>query len=384
MAQDAVIAVLSAAVGLRFVEMGSAGGGGDSRAVGVLLLAQSVALVLRRRFPQSVFAVTLAAMIGGTAAALPAVALMIAPAVAYGTAVARLGRRKGVLAGALLWAAVVFAAARHGSHGVPDAALLGLLGIALLGWAADGRRLLLRQRASAEVQLVRLEEGQRERERQAVLLERVRIARELHDVTAHHLSVIAVQSSMARYVLSTERETAEQALLSISEVSSEGLAELRRLITLLRPDEERESGHREDRPAPGIEQLPVLIERIGLSGVPVLYTVTGAQQRLTAGLELCVYRVAQEALTNVLKHAPGASVDIVLHYGTEELRLHVLDDGRKPSGSTHPVELPSGGKGLTGMRERTALYGGSVSTGPVPGGGFSVDLRLPFASGKDR
>lgn len=230
---------------------------------------------------------------------------------------------------------------------------------------------------------------QSDQEKRAVLMERIRIARELHDVTAHHLSVIAVQAGLARYVLTSDPQTADQALRTISEVGSEGLAELRRLISLLRPDEEEAAtGRADDRPAPGIAQLPVLIERVGLSGTPSRYTVAGRQRPLPAGIELCVYRVVQESLTNVLKHAPGSSVDVRLEYEPEHVRVVVADTGPHgipPQRSISPrsaaaraAEHSGAGVGLTGMRERAALYGGELSAGRNPDGGFEVSLTLPL------
>jgi signal transduction histidine kinase len=245
-----------------------------------------------------------------------------------------------------------------------------------------------------------LQRKQRDREQRAVLFERIRIARELHDVTAHHLSVIAVQAGMARFVLSTDTDTADQALRAISEVGSEGLAELRRLISLLRPDDDDGAGARAGTsPAPGIAQLPVLIERVGLSGTPSRYTMAGRQRPLPAGIELCVFRVVQESLTNVLKHAPGSSVEVRLEYEPEHIRVIIADTG--PHGAiadTGPHGVPpqrnrtpqtavagaagdsGSGVGLTGMRERAALYGGELSAGRSQDGGFEVSLTLPLDS----
>jgi signal transduction histidine kinase len=249
-----------------------------------------------------------------------------------------------------------------------------------------------------------------------VLLERIRIARELHDVTAHHLSVIAVQAGLARYVLESDSETAHEALCTISEVGSEGLAELRRLISLLRPDDDDAAARTDDRPAPGIGQLPVLIERVGLSGTPSRYTVAGRRRPLPAGIELCVYRVVQESLTNVLKHAPGSSVDVRLEYAADHVRVVVADTGpqaappavarsvpqpgaaRQQTVTAVPAQRSRGqrsaaaqatdhtgsGVGLTGMRERAALYAGELSAGRDRNGGFVVSLVLPLdAAGQD-
>lgn len=252
-----------------------------------------------------------------------------------------------------------------------------------------GARRLSENRALKAESDDRLQRGHRDREQRAVLMERIRIARELHDVTAHHLSVIAVQAGLARYVLDTDSQTADQALRTISEVGSEGLAELRRLISLLRPeDDEGIRARADDRPAPGIAQLPVLIERVGLSGTPSRYAVAGHQRPLPAGIELCVYRVVQESLTNALKHAPGSSVDVRLEYEPERVRVTISDTGvhsvppqrsRTPrSAAAQAAHHTGAGVGLTGMRERAALYGGELSAGRKPDGGFEVVLTLPL------
>ena len=269
--------------------------------------------------------------------------------------------------------------------------LLALVAVAV----RRGRRLRESRLLLAEYQ-EHLLRKQADREQRAVLMERIRIARELHDVTAHHLSVIAVQAGVARFVLDKEPATADQALRAISEVGSEGLAELRRLISLLRPEDEEAVGlPAADPPAPGIAQLPVLIERVGLSGTPSRYTVAGRQRPLPAGIELCVYRVVQESLTNVLKHAPASSVEVRLEYEAEHVRVTVTDTGPHsltgslalhtalhstvpPAAVTQAARHSGSGVGLTGMRERAALYGGELSAGRKPDGGFEVSLTLPI------
>jgi signal transduction histidine kinase len=266
--------------------------------------------------------------------------------------------------------------------------------VLVIGIIGDGAGRLTKSRALMAEYNRQAQRKQRDREQRAVLFERIRIARELHDVTAHHLSVIAVQAGLARFVLDTDAETADRALRTISEVGSEGLAELRRLISLLRPDDDEGAGARtDDRPAPGIAQLPVLIERVGLSGTPSRYSVAGRQCPLPAGIELCVYRVVQESLTNVLKHAPGSSVDVQLEYEPERIHLTVADAGPRaipPQRTRTPrsaaarvadhggVDQMGAGVGLTGMRERAALYGGRLSAGRKPDGGFEVSLTLPL------
>ncbi|MGH3417337.1 MAG: sensor histidine kinase, partial [Actinocrinis sp.] len=260
--------------------------------------------------------------------------------------------------------------------------------VLVLALVGDGAGRLTQSRTLMAEYDGQLQRKQRDREQRAVLLERIRIARELHDVTAHHLSVIAVQAGLARYVLESDTQTADQALRTISEVGSEGLAELRRLISLLRPDDDEASARADSRPAPGIAQLPVLIERVGLSGTPSRYTLAGRQRPLPAGIELCLYRVVQESLTNVLKHAPGSPVDVRLEYEPEHVRVVIADEGpatiptqrsRSPrSAAAQAADHGGTGVGLTGMRERAALYGGELSAGRKPDGGFEVSLTLPL------
>lgn len=220
-------------------------------------------------------------------------------------------------------------------------------------------------------------------ERRAVAEERVRIARELHDVVAHHMSVISVQAGLAGYVFGSDPATARGALDTISDTSGEALAELRRLLAVLRvedgdrleggghlaehPDESADFG-----PAPGLDQLPALAERVRAAGVPVRLEVTGEQRDLQPGAGQCAYRVVQEALTNVLKHAYPAEALVTVAYEPHRLTVTVADDGR---GTEQPV--PRGGHGLIGMRERARIYGGRLHAGPRASGGFEVRLILP-------
>ncbi|GAA5190139.1 hypothetical protein GCM10023322_44560 [Rugosimonospora acidiphila] len=241
-------------------------------------------------------------------------------------------------------------------------------------------RLRAYRRAAAQ-NAARQRDEQREREQRAVLMERVRIARELHDVVAHHMSVIAVQAGLARYVLTSDPPTAERALRAVAEMSSDGLAEVRRLVTVLRP--ERDSDESRDRDTPGVDELPAMIERVGLTGVAIEFSVSGRTRSLPAGVGLCVYRVVQESLTNAIKHARGARVDVLLSYEDDRVRVRIANDGRggpHPRSSTMagPDGQAGGGKGLTGMYERAILYGGTLSAGGLADGGFEVILTLPL------
>ena len=353
-----------------------------------LTLAVGAALVARRRFPPAVMAVCTALVaiyqVRGYWLSLNQLGVQLA----FFTVASRRGQLWTTAAAAAAFAELLYGNL-HSWAGPGYVICLGTAARVLaIGVIGEGARRLTQSRALVDAYNGQLQRKQRDREQRAVLLERIRIARELHDVTAHHLSVIAVQAGLARYVLDTDAQTADQALRTISEVGSEGLAELRRLISLLRPDDDEAGARADDRPAPGIAQLPVLIERVGLSGTPSRYTVAGRQRPLPAGIELCVYRVVQESLTNVLKHAPGSSVDVRLEYEPEHVRVTVADAGphgvppqrsRTPrSAAAQATDHSGAGVGLTGMRERAALYGGELSAGRKADGGFEVILVLPL------
>lgn len=207
----------------------------------------------------------------------------------------------------------------------------------------------------------------------AVVEERARIARELHDVVAHAMSVMVVQAGAARRVLDDDPGAAKAAIGRIESTGRDGLAEMRRLIGILKSD-----GADADRaPQPGLGQIDALLETVRGAGVPVEAATEGAPRQLPSGLDLVAYRIVQEALTNVMKHAGPASARVLLRWGDAALDLEVADDGRGPFVSTE------GGLGLLGMRERVALYGGSIDTGPRPGGGFAVRAHLPYEEGSE-
>jgi signal transduction histidine kinase len=214
-------------------------------------------------------------------------------------------------------------------------------------------------------------ELQREREenaRRAVLEERVRIARELHDVVAHHVSVMGVQASAARRVLNRRPEQAEELLGSIEDSSRQAVTELHRLLGFLR----RDGGGDGLAPQPRLDQLQDLVADAGIS---IDLVVAGEPRELPATLELSAYRVIQEALTNARKHSGGTAASVRVDYRPAELRIDVRDDGRD---RTAAAREPVGGHGLLGMRERVRLHGGHLRAGPCPGGGFEVHATFPL------
>ncbi|MFI6049066.1 sensor histidine kinase [Streptomyces violascens] len=224
-----------------------------------------------------------------------------------------------------------------------------------------------------------LRREQAERARREVAAERGRIARELHDVVAHHMSVISVQSGLAGFVFDSDPATARAALATISGTSAEALEELRRMLQVLREAEDGAPA----APMPGLDRIGELADRIQSGGTPVTVRTLGTPRPLAPGVELCAYRVVQEALTNVLKHAGKTRAEVQLHYEQHQLTVSVINEGKgaEREGVILDRVRTGGGHGLIGMRERAKLYGGSVSIGPRSGGGFAVTLTLPTSAG---
>ena len=209
--------------------------------------------------------------------------------------------------------------------------------------------------------------------RRAVEDERNRITRELHDVLAHSVSVMTVQASAVRRLLKPEQEREREALMTVEETGRQALAEMRRLLGIMRTDEEPPAL----APQPGIGTLPELVEQVRQSGLPVELTVEGTPVKLPAGVDLSAYRIVQEALTNTLKHAGPAHAWVAVRYAGEDVEIEVANDGN----SENPGD--GSGHGLVGMRERVALCGGELRSGPRPGGGYKISARLPVAGGAD-
>jgi signal transduction histidine kinase len=207
----------------------------------------------------------------------------------------------------------------------------------------------------------------------AVFEERVRIARELHDVVAHHVSMMGVQAGAARLVIDRDPEKAKDALSAIETSSRQAVAELHRLLGFL-----RQAGDRDDvAPRPGLGELPRLAASLRDSHLAVEVSIEGEARSLPPTVDVSAYRIVQEALTNTLKHSAASRADVHVRYWPDELEVEIVDDGR-PNGGASPG---SAGLGLIGMRERTALHGGRLDVGPVAGGGFAVKVRLPTPGG---
>ena len=212
--------------------------------------------------------------------------------------------------------------------------------------------------------------AERERDlarREAVVDERARIARELHDAIAHHVSMMVVQAGAERRVLDPGQESTKEVLSTIERVGRSALTEMRRLVGMLRGDDGEDLA-----PQPSLAAVPSLVEGLRDAGFPVELEIDGDRRELPVGIELSAYRVIQEGLTNALKHAGRAQVRVLVRYGPGSLELEIADDG---TGS--PAALPSGGHGLAGIQERVALYGGELETGPGTSGGFVLRVLLP-------
>jgi signal transduction histidine kinase len=256
------------------------------------------------------------------------------------------------------------------SHSAGEIVFIPLLfGVCwLAGFALEAR---VEQAEAAEVRA-----GQAEREREsaarvAVAEERARIARELHDIVAHSVSVMVLQVGAVRHKLPGELAEEENALRGVEQTGRTALSEMRRLLGAMR----REGADAELTPQPSLERLDALAAEVERAGLPVRLHVEGEPVRLPPAIDLSAYRIVQEALTNALKHARAAHADVTVRYGSDELQLEVRDDGRGQSATD------GYGHGLVGIRERVKIYGGEMSAGPAAGGGFVLSTRLPLGGG---
>jgi signal transduction histidine kinase len=203
--------------------------------------------------------------------------------------------------------------------------------------------------------------------REAIVEERARIARELHDVIAHNVSMMVVQAGAERRVLDDEQAATREVLETIEQIGRAALTEMRRLVGMLRTDAPDTLA-----PQPGLDDVPALVTQIREAGLPVELSIEGERRALPAGIELSAYRIVQEALTNTLKHAGRAHAQVCVRYGPDSLELEIVDDG-----SAGSERASGGGHGLVGMRERVALYGGRLDAGRRDEGGYAVHVLLP-------
>ena len=266
-------------------------------------------------------------------------------------------------------------AARPGSGttlriGDADADLVSWLAIGtLVPLGAFALRRRAERAAALEAETERLAHERDERARAAVAAERARIARDLHDVIAHSVSVMTVQGGAARLLLDQDAQRAREPLLAVEETGHQAMAEMRRLLGVVHAEDDAPAL----APQPGLADLEALTEQLRQAGLPVALEVQGAPKALAPGLELAGYRIVQEALTNALKHAGPARAWVTVRYDPDALVLEIADDGSGSGG-----DGGGSGHGLVGMRERVGLYGGELVAGTRPGGGFAVRARLPL------
>jgi signal transduction histidine kinase len=252
---------------------------------------------------------------------------------------------------------------------VPDNAVpfLILIPIAVVAY---GLHRWKRHADEGRERLSALEREQAEALRQAAGHERARIARDLHDVVTHNVSMMVIQAGAARQVLDAAPEQTREALLAVETSGRSALAELRHVMGLLTVD--GDDGV-DLAPRPGLDRLEALVAGVRDTGVDVELAVTGPARPLPDGVELAAYRVVQEALTNTVKHAAGAAARVVVEYGSEHVRVEVTDTGGRPA----PSATPGNRHGLIGLRERVAVYRGTLQTGPRPNGGYRVTAVIP-------
>ncbi len=339
--------------------------------VALLALCWSLPFLARGRFPfwapiaacTALIALAFAAGLSTNNLTMPFVAAVMA-AVSFGL----ISDRRQAVAG---WSAIVAAAAvvdYQTTAAFSDFFWTTL--ILTLAWffgVALGTRT-----AQAQELRVRVEEAERDRAlaaERATSEERARIARELHDVVAHSVSVMVVQASGVRRLLKDDQEREREALVSVEQIGRQALTEMRRMLGVMRTGEDQPAAL---APQPGLQHLDRLIAQVEEAGLPVTLHVEGERPDLSPGVDLSAYRIIQEGLTNALKHAKGAHADVLIRYVDGSVQLEIADDGIGTPNGTAP-----GGHGLVGMRERVAVYGGTLEAGPRDGGGFVLRAELP-------
>jgi signal transduction histidine kinase len=367
-----------------------------------LCLLAALALIGRRRRPLAVWGVTLAAAAIAIAVVPPAGAISLPVVIAVYTLAQLDARRRALLLAVIAGAVLALARGLFQYRGWSDArtALEPALVLAalFLGWEFGSRRAYV---AEIEARAAQAERTREEQARLQIDAERLRIARELHDVLAHCIATISVQAGVAAHVLHDRPQQAEQALRTIKATSGEALRELRGMLGVLRQADESEPR----APAPGLGQLDALLASTLDAGLPTRAVIRGQRRPLPASVELAAYRIVQESLTNVLRHAGPAHALVWVSYGDEQVTIAVEDDGRGSpgtslvaNGSGVDANGPGGsangraddangraaaqsGHGILGMRERAHALGGDLQAGPRPEGGFRVFARLPIAAG---
>ncbi|MHA6764445.1 sensor histidine kinase [Streptacidiphilus sp. PAMC 29251] len=337
-----------------------------------------LALAARRRFPLATFWVVLIAV--EIAYYIPTFAAVLACGLAIG-AVAFHGRGPATVMGSLTLGAILVAATFQNAAPNLRGLLVLMLVLGLLGSAGRFWRLRL---AATQLRFTELQQEQEAAMRRAVEEERSRIASELHDVVTHNVSVMVIQAGAARTVLDTSPELAKEAMLAVEAGGRAAMAELRHVMGLLAvsgtgPSRTPANGRPspdELEPQPGLGQLTSLVQRVRGAGLPVTVSVSLPPQPLPSGTDLTAYRVVQEALTNTIKHAVGAASAITIDHDEDALTIEVVDTGGTPGVQS----LSGNSRGLLGLRERLAVYGGTLDAGRTIGGGYRIKARIPWST----
>ena len=337
----------------------------------VLLMLVALPLLFRRRYPLTVLWVVLVmgVMVSENPAALR---LSFFACVIAGYSAAVFSPYKIPALASLPVAAMLHAGLQSDASSVSDSAVpfLILLPIAV---AAEGLRRWKQHADDGRARMAAMEHEQIEALRRATEFERARIARELHDVVTHNVSVMVIQAGAARKVMDTTPDDARAALLAVEAGGRAAMTELRHVMGLLTMDGDILAS--DLAPQPGLDGLDALIQRMRDSGVEVELVERGRRGELPSGIELTVYRLVQEALTNTVRHAAGASVRVLVDYAGDHLLVEVTDTGGR-SGAT--AGTAGSGRGLIGLRERLAVYGGTLEAGPRLTGGYRVKARIPL------
>jgi signal transduction histidine kinase len=380
---DATIALGLSALSLLTLASGATDAGQSDPLSVTLLLLETLPLLVRRRWPIPVLGVTLGATVLHAALVQGQVVNeSLGALVALFTVAERYERRVSVAAALVLavsFAGVIIyrAGAQIAVAGFIQTMLAVVIVLALGDWARTRRHY-----SAAIEENARLQEAEREdQSRRAVEDERERIARELHDIVTHHVSVIVIQAGAGLTALDRRPDRARSALEAIDRTGREALTDMRRMLGILGEnrgsDAPADAADASREPMPGLGRLGRLIEEVRAAGLPVELSMEGDRRPLDAGVELSAYRIVQEALTNALKHARGARARVRLSYETRAIDIDVTDEGGR--GRRDTGDTASGGRGLIGMRERVALYGGDFEAAPTPTG-FRVHARLPIES----
>jgi signal transduction histidine kinase len=346
----------------------------DALAV-LLSLLQTLPLAFRRRAPLVCFILTLVGVCAYYPLGYEVTDGTLATFVGVYTVAAYEDRRKSLLGLSLLAVGMTWYWVTRAEPFDPTTPIwIGILG--LLSWGL-GELVRTRRAYTAQVEALaeRLERARALEARQAAWQERARLARELHDVIGHTVNVMVIQAGAGRRTLASDRGLAERAFQTIESTGREALEELDRLLGILRTEEDEA----ELPPQPGLEQLRTLAGRFEDAGLPVELTVEGDEVPLPRSLDQSAYRIIQEALTNALRHAGDTIAHVAVRYRDDRLELEVANDG---SGNRRPPDHAGGGRGLIGIRERVALFGGELEAGPQAGGGFVVRCRLPLTTGR--